>query len=630
MTARIIVAEDTAPLREQLSASLGRAGYEVRTAADGRELLNLVEKHGAPELILLDIAMPRMDGIACLRHLRRAWDKQTLPVIVLSAQSNQSQVLEIVKLGISDYLLKSSFSEPSLLHKVERALGVGGPRSDAATDPSIASRPLSGETTPTPPPDTSKEPGGSPSQSETKNGNHEPARPTVVAFGTRGERPSFTPLIDRKGMERRLRDSEMGRGFGPAVTHLLKTIDNPEARLAQIAESASLDQALAARVLWWANSVAGCRGAPVASVHKAVVRIGTNKIREAALTLAVLERFREGGGDVIHSGRFWEHGVTVGATAAELARCSPRTQDLDPNVAFTAGLLHDVGRLVMLEELGDLYAEVLNTAREHELPLVEVEREMLHTTHAHAAKIPLLRWRFTNDLIRPVTFHHLPVDSILQLTGPESTLTAVLALANSLGHAWLLGDSGDDVVEDTSRLVTALGLSDDVLVRLEAQTLEAWRDLRGVVAMCSWRDWPDQLSVLRDGLNTRARPCLLESPGWSVYRQLFNRLFGEAGARHPNIWVARIDRWDEIESHAKHIVGWESVRSRERLPLLLIAPAEVEGRLPEDLGERAVSVTPSPLSVRGLIRAVNDHVAWCGTEDALAQEVVEEAIESGP
>ncbi len=604
MAARIVVAEDTAALRDHLAVTLRQEGYDVWTATNGAEVLALVEEDGKPELLLLDLAMPGMDGITCLRRLRQRWNRQALPVIVLSAHSNQSNVLEVVKLGISDYLLKSSFSQSTLLRKVARVLlsrevsdGVGRvPSAGSTTEP-----------TKTTPPEKGAERGVvAQVPRRAGNGIRKPVKSRTPAVGTRSTRAPLTRLIERAELERTIRRLVVPRGFSPAVNNLLQTIENPEASLNQIAESASLDQALAAKFLWWANSVASSRGAPVTTMRKAIVRIGTNKIRETALTLGVLDRFGTDANEALHYGRFWEHSVTVAVIAAELARSSPRTRDLESDVAFTAGLLHDVGRLILVEQMGDLYSEVLNASRRHNVPLVEAEREMLGCSHARAAEYPLVRWQISDAVVRAVLLHHHPVDSILQMTRPERLLTTILLLANNLSQAMLLGDSGADAFEDVTQLTSALGLTDEALFRLEEQVLQSWRDLRAVAAMCSWHDWPDHLSVLRTELNTRAHPRLLDSqPGWSVYRQLFARLFGEVDDENLNLWVVRVEHWGNSESYMRHIAEWEQAHSKGPLPLLLIAPAASQEVPALESGERPVFVLPNPLSVRRLIQAVN-------------------------
>src|SRR3954447_20931009 len=115
--ARILLLEDDATFRDLVSAALKRAGFEVTNAGDGQAGWDALDK-AQPDLILLDLAMPRLDGLSFLRRLR-AHDKWgSVPVLVVSANSGAAS--NAVTLGASGYLLKSRFSMPELLETVQQ------------------------------------------------------------------------------------------------------------------------------------------------------------------------------------------------------------------------------------------------------------------------------------------------------------------------------------------------------------------------------------------------------------------------------------------------------------------------------------------------------------------------------
>jgi CheY-like chemotaxis protein len=115
--ARILLLEDDATFRDLVAAALKRAGYEVTTANDGQAGWDALDK-ARPDLILLDLAMPRLDGLSFLRRLRADETWGSVPVLVVSANSGAAS--NAVTLGASGYLLKSRFSMPELLETVQQ------------------------------------------------------------------------------------------------------------------------------------------------------------------------------------------------------------------------------------------------------------------------------------------------------------------------------------------------------------------------------------------------------------------------------------------------------------------------------------------------------------------------------
>ena len=118
MRRRLLLVEDDATLRQALSFSLAREGYEVATAADGEAALEAARGEGL-DLILLDVMLPGMSGVEVLRVLRR--DGVTTPVIILSAKGDEIDRVVGLKVGADDYVAKP-FSRPELLARIEAVL----------------------------------------------------------------------------------------------------------------------------------------------------------------------------------------------------------------------------------------------------------------------------------------------------------------------------------------------------------------------------------------------------------------------------------------------------------------------------------------------------------------------------
>lgn len=102
---RVLIADDNANIREALRLTLEDEGHEVTEAADGVEALEIAADI-SPDLIFLDIAMPRMDGIEALRRLKAFSATQNIPVVMVTAQNDRKAIAEAVKLGLRDYITK--------------------------------------------------------------------------------------------------------------------------------------------------------------------------------------------------------------------------------------------------------------------------------------------------------------------------------------------------------------------------------------------------------------------------------------------------------------------------------------------------------------------------------------------
>jgi DNA-binding response OmpR family regulator len=119
--ATIVLAEDDADLRAVYAECLRRAGHVVVEAADGAEALSMVRAH-VPELLLLDIWMPILNGLEVLEHLGRTSEAVGLKVVVLSQLSDADTWLEGFALGVEDYWTKD-LSLADLCARIEQLIG---------------------------------------------------------------------------------------------------------------------------------------------------------------------------------------------------------------------------------------------------------------------------------------------------------------------------------------------------------------------------------------------------------------------------------------------------------------------------------------------------------------------------
>jgi DNA-binding response OmpR family regulator len=117
----ILAADDDPDIRELVAFRLERSGYTVLQAADGEEALALALEH-TPDLAVLDVMMPKMDGFEVVRRLRAEEATKRMPIIMLTARAQDSDVEEGFDAGADDYLRKP-FSPQELRARVQAILG---------------------------------------------------------------------------------------------------------------------------------------------------------------------------------------------------------------------------------------------------------------------------------------------------------------------------------------------------------------------------------------------------------------------------------------------------------------------------------------------------------------------------
>src|SRR5271167_2823522 len=117
----ILVVDDSAICREPIVAALKQEGFDVASASNGKDALVSL-KASSPDLLLLDLGLPEMDGWSVLRALRDLPTGKTLPVILLTSMSDAHCVVRAGTLGVREYLLKDHFSFSEMLTRIRKQL----------------------------------------------------------------------------------------------------------------------------------------------------------------------------------------------------------------------------------------------------------------------------------------------------------------------------------------------------------------------------------------------------------------------------------------------------------------------------------------------------------------------------
>ena len=122
MAKTVLIVEDEQSMQRALKNKLEHAGYTVHAAADGEEALASL-RDIKPDLVLLDLIMPKMDGISVLRQMKGDDRLRAVPVVILTNLSSGDKVAEAMQLGTFDFLVKANYSLDDVLKKVIERVG---------------------------------------------------------------------------------------------------------------------------------------------------------------------------------------------------------------------------------------------------------------------------------------------------------------------------------------------------------------------------------------------------------------------------------------------------------------------------------------------------------------------------
>ncbi|MBX7145400.1 MAG: HDOD domain-containing protein [Oligoflexia bacterium] len=217
-----------------------------------------------------------------------------------------------------------------------------------------------------------------------------------------------------------------------AAQKAFKIATDPKAEARDFVEVFESDEALSARVLKIANSVFFDRGHQTSTIEDAVTVIGLNELRSLLSATSLSEIFPSK-----HPTRatLWSHDIAVALTARALARRScPQKQDL----AFLGGLMHDVGKLLLLQRCPEEYQRALRLVEHEGLDFVKAEEHRFPFTHTEVGQLIGEQWHFSPELVAIIRRHH---DDWSALSQPGLELVALIKAADTLAHALGLGHS---------------------------------------------------------------------------------------------------------------------------------------------------------------------------------------------
>lgn len=216
----------------------------------------------------------------------------------------------------------------------------------------------------------------------------------------------------------------------PAVAaRILRLVDAPDSSIDEIHKAIMADQALTARVLKTANSAFYSLGHNISTISEAANIMGLNTIKNIVLAVSTRELYKRFG---LMEQKLWEHSLGVSIAAGLLAN---ETYFLKKEEAVLAGLMHDVGKVIMNNSQHERFLILTQRVYEEHVTYAAIESEVFGFTHAEAGFLLAEKWGFPQMLCETIRNHHLAVnkeEDSLKADPYLSAMCSTVALADAL------------------------------------------------------------------------------------------------------------------------------------------------------------------------------------------------------
>jgi putative nucleotidyltransferase with HDIG domain len=212
------------------------------------------------------------------------------------------------------------------------------------------------------------------------------------------------------------------------VQQIQKLIGNPNSNMAQIALVITRDQSIAARVVRLVNSAFYGLGNKISSIQQAIMLLGLNTVKNLVIGVSVVKTF-EGARNatLFDREKFWLHSFACATGARLIAKKLGRDE---PEDFFMAGLLHDIGILVLDQFFHEEFVTIVQRSLLTKTELTEVEKSVLGASHCEIGAFMAVKWRIPEYLALAIRHHHKPVFSEIE-TETFRLITAAVHVADT-------------------------------------------------------------------------------------------------------------------------------------------------------------------------------------------------------
>lgn len=432
---KILVVDDMSIFRDPIAASLRLAGFETVCATNGQEALAAIKTH-RPAVVLLDVSMPVMDGLTCLRIMRADAEMAKTPVILFTALSDKKYVIEAGKLGVTDYMLKSSFSLKDLLARVIRYTGMPGKSGGSPVKKPESAPPVNVVAkAPAPATEAAPPPVAAPT----------PSTPTAPVAAGNGSVPR---LLTREQCIARAERALAAKTLSGAVAEVIALAASPRGNVSDLAPLIARDPMLSARILQAANSAAYVSSRTVvSSIPDAVRQIGMTTVRSIAAALGIFDVMPPSAPDGFNPIRCWQHSFAVAMLCERLVP-KDGAGSADAGLVYLVGLCHDLGEILIHTHFAKESAQVLEQHQRTGRRTEELEREMMGMTRGELVQTIIQCFGLPEAIKAPIRGFH---EGAGNTPASSAALTRVLRAAELYANGLLLASSGRSPVAPLTR-----------------------------------------------------------------------------------------------------------------------------------------------------------------------------------
>lgn len=252
------------------------------------------------------------------------------------------------------------------------------------------------------------------------------------------------------------------------VSKIVNMVNDPDVSFKHVADEIAKDQAITANILKLCNSAYFSKGKEISSIDRAIVILGLKEVKDIvviATTKSVLNKVIVGYD--LARGELWKHGVAVAMLAKKIAtECNQKTI---ADIAFTGGIIHDVGKTVLALFVQSTFKDILNTVTEKSITFQEAEKVVMGFDHQQIGEQVAIKWKFPRVLQSIVRYHHEPMNA----PDDHKMIVSIVHVANTLCLMAGIGIGSDGLYHELNYdAIKLLSLKDSELEKLFADIPE--------------------------------------------------------------------------------------------------------------------------------------------------------------
>jgi putative nucleotidyltransferase with HDIG domain len=382
-----------------------------------------------------------------------------------------------------------------------------------------------------------------------------------------------TAVLDRILRHQRL------QAIPPVLHHVLSLTHSSTSSIKEIADAVRNDPALAVTVMKIANSSFYAGGKRVQTLPDAAQRVGISSIANTITAVLAFEHFSTSSGAGLVPQHFWEHSLATAVLSEQIAKTASAD---NAEHLFLAGLLHDIGRIMLCEAFPAEYAKVLARSAEVGVDVVEVEPRMFGLTHADVTREILRHLKLPNAVIDAAWQHELPIG---RLNGQQRRSALIVAAGNRMAHALAFGDSGNTMLLDLAEYAEPLDLSLEKMKVIAAESEKVMEDRKLFYASQSDEAFCTSLTADLSKIGGAVRTAVLPATQFAAGLALFCHQMKWLDERKPRVAVLVVRSEQEAKRCGTALAEIDEKLGRKAGVLLaspngqIQAPAELrEGR----------------------------------------------------